>query len=127
MKRDCSLNSLKNTSSEHVVYANIVLNVKKETNNFFTHHVMNMHFWENSMNIILSYCGLSDAKMRASEKDLPVLAYFVIRVLGNPGQLSLTASRQCFTPISVAIESGYLNCKIFPSRRTRPPYKKVGN
>ena len=25
------------------------------------------------MNNILSYCGLADAKMRASEKDLPVI------------------------------------------------------
>ena len=45
MTRDCSLNSPKNTSSELVV---------------------------NSMNNLLSYCGLTDARMRTSEKDLPV-------------------------------------------------------
>ena len=29
-------------------------------------------FFGNSMNNLLSYCGLTDARMRASEKDLPV-------------------------------------------------------
>ena len=30
-------------------------------------------FQGNSMNNLLSYCGLTDARMRASEKDLPVI------------------------------------------------------
>jgi hypothetical protein len=30
-------------------------------------------FHGNSMNNLLSYCGLIDAKIRASDKDLPVL------------------------------------------------------
>ena len=30
-------------------------------------------FHGNSMNNLLSYCGLTDAKIRASDKDLPVL------------------------------------------------------
>ena len=52
---------------------NIVLNVKTKTkNNFCTQHVVNLYFGGNSMNNILSYCGLTDARMRASEKDLPV-------------------------------------------------------
>jgi hypothetical protein len=29
------------------------------------------------MNNLLSYCGLVDAKIRASDKDLPVLTYIV--------------------------------------------------
>ena len=44
---DCSLNSPKNTSSQHV-------------------------FFGISMNNLLSYCRLTDARMRASEKYLPV-------------------------------------------------------
>ena len=30
----------------------------------------------NSMNNLSSYCGLDDAKIRASEKDLPIKSYF---------------------------------------------------
>ena len=54
---------------------NIVLNVKTKTKktNFCTQYVVNLYFSENSMNNLLSYCGLTDARMRASEKDLPVL------------------------------------------------------
>ena len=33
-------------------------------------------FSENSINNLLLYCGLIDAKMRASEKDLPVTLSF---------------------------------------------------
>ena len=35
-------------------------------------NVVNLYFSGNSMNNLLSYCGLTEAKMRASEKDLPV-------------------------------------------------------
>ena len=53
---------------------NIILNVKqKEKNNFCTQHVLNLNFSENSMNNLLSCCGVADARMRASEKKLPVL------------------------------------------------------
>ena len=52
---------------------NIVLNVKTKTkNNFCTQNVVNLYFLGNSMNNLLSYCGLTDARMRAFEKDLPV-------------------------------------------------------
>ena len=41
-----------------------------------TEHGQNMfcacNFHGNSMNDLLSYCGLIDAKIRASDKDLPV-------------------------------------------------------
>ena len=49
-----------------------MLNVKTKTNNFFTQHAVNLYFSRNSMNNLLSYCGLTDARMRAYEKDLPV-------------------------------------------------------
>jgi hypothetical protein len=41
-------------------------------NNICTQHVVNLYFSWNSMNNLSSYCGLTDARMRASEKDLPV-------------------------------------------------------
>ena len=54
----------------------IVLNVK---NNLSTQHVLPrfelgnfMYCTCNSMNNLSSYCGLVDAKIRASDKDLPV-------------------------------------------------------
>ena len=46
------------------------MNVKKK---FCTQHVLKLYVWGNSMNNLLSdCCGLTDARMRASEKDLPV-------------------------------------------------------
>ena len=42
-------------------------------NNFCTQHALNLNFSGNSLNNLLSYCGLTDAEMGASEKDLPVL------------------------------------------------------
>ena len=41
-------------------------------NNICTQHVANLYFSGNSMKNILSYCALTDSRMRASEKDLPV-------------------------------------------------------
>ena len=48
---------------------------EKQKNNFCTHHVVNLYFSGNSMNNLLSYCGLIDARMRASEKDLPLTLF----------------------------------------------------
>ena len=70
MTRDCSLNSPKNTSLQHVVYK-YCFECKKQNKKFCT-HVVNLYFLGNSMNNLQSYCGLTDARMRASEKDLPV-------------------------------------------------------
>ena len=42
-------------------------------NNICTQLVLNLYFSGESMNNILSYCGLTDARMKASEKDLPVV------------------------------------------------------
>ena len=41
-------------------------------NNICTQHVLNLYFSGDSMNNLLSYCGLKDSKMRASDTDLPV-------------------------------------------------------
>ena len=77
MTRDCSLNFPKNTSCEHVVYNNcFCFDIQ---NNIYTQHVLNLYFSGDSMNNLLSYCGLTDSKMRASDTDLPVenkLVYF---------------------------------------------------
>ena len=61
---------------ENMLCTKIVLNVR---NNFCTQHVLPrfelgifMYWTCNSMNNLLSYCGLVDAKIRASDKDLPV-------------------------------------------------------
>ena len=37
-------------------------------NNICTQHVVNLYFLGNSMNNLSSYCGLTDVRMRASEK-----------------------------------------------------------
>ena len=51
--------------------------MSKQKQNFCTQHVVNLYFWGNSMNNLLSYCGLTDARTRTSEKDLPVTDVFV--------------------------------------------------
>ena len=83
MTKDCSFNyefsTWKLQSSEHVVYINCFLFVLT----FRTIHVHNtfsscselgifMYWTRNSMNNLLSYCGLVDARISASEEDLPV-------------------------------------------------------
>ena len=62
---------------ENMLCTNIALNVR---NKFCTQHVLPrfelrifMYWTCNSMNNLSSYCGLVDAKIRASDKDLPVL------------------------------------------------------
>ena len=61
---------------ENMLYTKIVLNVR---NNLCTQRVLPrfelgtfMYRTCNSMNNLQSYCGLVDAKIRASDKDLPV-------------------------------------------------------
>ena len=44
----------------------------KTKNNYCTQHVGNLYFLGNSMNNLLSYWGLTEARMRASDKNLPV-------------------------------------------------------
>ena len=66
---------MKTTSSEHVVYINCSECQNKKQFVFTTcsELVVFMYRTCNSMNDLSSYCGLVDAKLRASEKDLPVL------------------------------------------------------
>ena len=72
MTRDCSLNSLKNKSSEHVVNKNcFCFDIQ---NNICTQHVLNLYFSGNSMNNLSSYCGLTDSGMRSPDTDLPYLS-----------------------------------------------------
>ena len=59
---------------------------------FKTIFVHNMFWTCNSMNNLLSYCGLTDARMRASEKDLPV--FLISRGLHYWEMLALVA---CWT------------------------------
>ena len=83
MTKDCSLNCKFNTFklqaqntlrtySEHVVYINC--SECQNKNNLCTQHVLSLEFSciGNSMNNLLSYYGLVDARISASEKDLPV-------------------------------------------------------
>ena len=84
---DLPVQYMKTTSSEHgenMSCAEIVLNVKTKTkNNICTQHVFSIIstcselglfiYWTwNSMNNLLSYCGIVDTRISASEKDLPV-------------------------------------------------------
>ena len=71
------VNLLFGEHGEYMLCTEIILNVK---NNFCTQQVLSM-FWNgifmywtcNSMNNLLSYCRLVDAKIRASDKGLPVM------------------------------------------------------
>ena len=67
---------------EKMLCTKIVLNVR---NNFCTQHVLprfefgSFMYWTcNLMNNLLSYCGLVDAKTRASDKDLPVSLFITL-------------------------------------------------
>ena len=67
---------------DNMLCTKIVQNVG---NNFCTQHVLPrfelgifMYWTCNSMNNLLSYCGLVDAKIRPSDKDLPVSVNFKI-------------------------------------------------
>ena len=64
MMRDCSFNSPKNTSSEHVVYK-YCFECQNKKNNFCTQHVLNLYFLGNSTNTLLPYCRLTDARIIA--------------------------------------------------------------
>ena len=59
-------------SSEHVVYINCS---ECQNQNQKTICVHNMIRTRNSINNLLSYYGLVDARISASEKDLPVSAF----------------------------------------------------
>ena len=75
MTIDCSLKYNKNTSSAQ----------QKQKTNLCTQHVLNLYFYCNSMNNLLSYNWLIDARMRASDKDLPVILqalHWIVSITG---------------------------------------------
>ena len=67
---------MKITSSEHAVYIKCSECQNKNKKQFMcttcSELVIFMHWTHNSMKNLLSYCGLLDARISASEKDLPV-------------------------------------------------------
>ena len=64
------------TSAEHVVYQKCSECQNKQKSNFCTQHVLQVLIlslqFSRTMNNLSSYCGLVDAKIRASDKNLPV-------------------------------------------------------
>ena len=75
---DLPVQYMKTTSSEHAVY----INCSEKINNLCTQHVLTLQFscTRNSLNNLSSYCGLVDAKIRASDKDLPVLVEVYLKI-----------------------------------------------
>ena len=66
---------MKIPSSEHVVYTNCFFLFWHSEQFMYTtcsELVIFMYWTRNSMNNLLSYCGLVDVRISASEKDLPV-------------------------------------------------------
>ena len=61
-------------------------------NNICTQDVLNLYFSVNSMKNISSYCGLTDARMRSSGKDLPVTSNLGQSCLIGPTKFSFSFS-----------------------------------
>ena len=72
MTRDCSLNSKKNTSSQHVVYKNCFFVFVLTFKTIFVHNMLWTCIFRGIQWTLSSYCGLTDSRMRASDTDLPV-------------------------------------------------------
>ena len=81
------------TSREHVVYINSSECQNKNKKTIYLHNMFSwcselvvfMYWTGNSMNNLLSYCGLVDARISGSEKDLPVcwflcLVHVVVKI-----------------------------------------------
>ena len=73
MRRDCSLNSKKIRVNNILCTKIIFCFCFDILNNICTLDVVNLYFSWNSMNNLSTYCGLITARMRASEKYLPVI------------------------------------------------------
>ena len=71
---DLPVQYMKTTSSEHVVYTNCFLFWHSEQL-MYTELEVFMYWTGKSINNIVSYCGLVDVRMNASDKDLPVLVF----------------------------------------------------
>ena len=68
---------MKITSSEHDVYINCSECKNKKQFVSCSELAIFIYSTRNSMNNLLSYCGLVDAKKGASDKDLPVQVYLM--------------------------------------------------
>ena len=69
---DLQLQYEKNKSSKHDVYKNRFLFWSSKQFLYTTWQCCNMIWTRNSVNNLLSYCGLTDSRLSASEKDLVV-------------------------------------------------------
>ena len=71
--------NMRRTWGEHVVYKNCFLFLFWHSEQFMyttcSELVVFMYWTGKSMNNLLSYCGLVDARISASEKDLPVSTF----------------------------------------------------
>ena len=80
-------------------------------------HVVFMYWTRNSMNNLLSYCGLVDARISASEKNLPVCMLeqylAVIRFFNKPFIKSLTTSFYSASQWIFALKNKCLKIPIF--------------
>ena len=74
---DLPVQYMKNTSSEHVVFINYseCQNKKQFIYAICSELVVFMNWTGKSMKNILSYCGLVDGRISASEKHLPVILH----------------------------------------------------
>ena len=83
---DLPVQYMKTTSSEHVMYINFSECQNKNKQLVYTtcFELVAFMYWTcNSINNMLSYGGLVDAKIRASDKDLPVPKLFWSTVRTN--------------------------------------------
>ena len=92
MTKDCSLDYKFRTCSEHVVYINCseCQNKKQFLYTKCIELAIFMHWTRNSMNNLLSYCGLVDARISAYEKKLPVHLLFSNESILRLGHLNDT-------------------------------------
>ena len=74
---------MKFTSTEHVLYINCFeCQNKKQFVHTTCSELVVFKYWTcNSMNNLLSYCGLVEARKSASDKDLPVSHHFLYEFL----------------------------------------------
>ena len=74
---------MKTTSSDHVVYTNCFLFLYWHSEQFMyttcSELVVFMYWTGKLMNNLLSYCGLVDTRIRASDIDLPVLFFLLLK------------------------------------------------
>ena len=78
---ELKVQSMKITSSEHMVYINCSKCQKKP--NLCIQHFLSLQFTCIELVILSSYCGLVDAKVGASDKDLPVQTHMLMQLLIN--------------------------------------------